>query len=185
MAATPPTRNATILARLDALGKYEFHRPSIFWRWAGMPSEVEWESPAGFGSDLADISVALWFHSGKTAADGELGGLLDAIEEFRAHLAEHVASLRQHLVDCFRECYEDQLEEFDRQRLMDESGQISDAAILGDVQSIHIRFDVSGKRLVRTAWIAIGWDEEHGIDVEWDGDGRIIRSWRESRDHEN
>jgi hypothetical protein len=179
MAAAQPTSDPAILARLSALGEYEFHRASFFWRWAGMPSEIEWDAPAGFENDLARVSVALWLSSGKAGSDGELRTLLDALDEFRAQLAEHVEDLKRYLVDCFRECYEEQLEELDRQRLVDSSGTITEAAILRDVQSIHVRFDATGKRPVRTAWIAVGWDEEHGLDVEWDESGLIARPWRD------
>ena len=61
----------------------------------------------------------------------------------------------------------------------------SDAILLENVAQGLVRFDATGKRLVRTAWIAIGWDEEHGADVEWDEAGQITRPWRESRDHGN
>ncbi|HZL87946.1 MAG TPA: hypothetical protein VFB96_06175 [Pirellulaceae bacterium] len=178
MFVSQPTSDSTILTRLEALGPYEFHRASFFWRWTGMPSEIEWTAPAGFKNDLAPIQVALWFTSGKAAADGDLRGLLELVDKFRAGLAEHLADLKHYLVDCFRECYEDQLEEFDRRRLADSRGTIEDAKILRDVQSIHLRWDATGKAIVRTAWIAVGWDEEHGIDVEWDEAGQITRPWR-------
>ena len=179
MPAPQPTSDPAILARLAALGPYEFHQASFFWRWAGMPSEIEWEAPAGFANDLAPILIALWFTSGKAATDGDLQGLLGAVDAFRAGLAEHVAALKDYLVDCFRECYEEQLEPTDRQRLADPGGTIPDGAILRDVQSLHVRFDATGKQPLRTAWIAIGWDEEHGLDVEWDASGRTTRPWRE------
>ncbi len=179
MAQPPFSLDAALVSRLAEIGKYDSHRPSWLGRWLGVPGEIEWETPSGLANQLAPISVAFWFPPWRNSAAADLPRLLDALDEFRGNLADHIAKLKNYLVECFRECYESQLEEFERQRLADVSGTVSDAAILRDVQSIHLRFDATGKAVLRTAWIAVGWGDEHGVDVEWDAAGEPTRLWRE------
>lgn len=178
MTQPPPTTTLELLARLDCLGSYSFHRPSFLGRWIGVPAEIEWESPIGYENDLAPMGVTLWIHGGGRSADDDLRRLLDEVGEFRGRLQAWLAALRRHLVECFRTCYERGLPNVDRQRLSEAGGAIDDAAILREVQSIRLRFDATRKSIVRTAWIAVGWDEEHGVDVEWDEAGEIVRPWR-------
>lgn len=178
MAAPLPSFAPELLARLDAYGSYSYHQPSLLARWIGVPAEIEWESPAGFENDLAPIVVTLWFSPGKSGEE-ELTRLLDALDEFSYDLGEHVTALKSLVVGCFRDCYERDLPAAERQRLAGESESISDAVILRAVRAAHFRFDATGKAIVRTAWIEIEWTGEHGLDVEWDAGGGLLRPWRD------
>jgi hypothetical protein len=181
MAAPPPSFPPDLLARLEAYGGYSFHQPSLLARWIGVPAEIEWESPAGFESDLAPTAVTFWFSPGKSGA-AEAARLLDALDAFRRDVPEHFTALKSLVVACFRDCYERDLPAAERRRLAGESESISDAAILRHVRAVHFRFDATGKAIVRTAWMEIEWTGEHGLDVEWDAAGGLRRPWRELGD---
>jgi hypothetical protein len=179
MAAPVPDISAELLARLDACGPYTFHRPSLLARWIGVPAEMEWESPAGFENALAPIAVTLWFSTARGRAGEELPRLLEGVNEFRRDLDRHIAAVESFVVDCFRDCCERELPSEQRQRLAGESGSISDAAILRDVRAIHLRFDATGKGIVRSAWLAIDWLGEEGLEIDWDEAGNSRRPWKE------
>lgn len=174
MAGEQPTDDRAILARLEAYGPYAYHRPSLFWRWTGLQSEIEWDRPPAFANDLTPTSVALWFPSKRIPPQQSLPPLLDAMDEFRANLPARIAALRSYLLAGFRENIENQLLDWEREQLADVGGIISDGAILAQVRSLHLRFDSSSGTLLRTAWLDVGWDDEHGLDVEWDAAGRIV-----------
>ncbi|HUE74551.1 MAG TPA: hypothetical protein VMP01_27030 [Pirellulaceae bacterium] len=177
---TAPLRSFApeLLSRLEAYGSYSYHQPSLLARWIGIPAAVEWESPAGFENDLAPVAVTLWFSAGK-GGEEELTRLLDALDAFRRDLPEHFTALRSLVVDCFRDCYERDLPVAERQRLAGESESISDGVILRTVRAAHFRFDATGKAIVRTAWMEIDWTGEHGLDVEWNAGGGLLRPWRD------
>ena len=175
MAAPQPTLEPAILRRMEALGSYHVHKPTQVGRWLGTPAEIEWDEPLGFENDLAPTTVALWFSWGRSA-DDELRRLLDALDAFRMRLAEHIAELENYLVDSFRTYCEPHLSEVERQEVADGSGSIANAAILREVRSMHLRFYANGNSILRTAWIDVPWDEEHGLDVEWDESGKLILS---------
>jgi hypothetical protein len=167
MASPPPPFSPELLARLEAVGSYTYHRPALLGRWIGVPAEVEWESPAGFANDFAPIAVALWFSAGR-GGEGELARLLDALDEFRGRLAEHVQHLRSLIVREFRDAYEPGLPDFVRQRLAGDSETISDAAILREVTAVGIRFDATGKTIRHSAGVSSEWSGEAGLAVECD-----------------
>lgn len=174
MASAQPTDDRGILARLEAYGPYAYHRPSWFWRWTGLLSEIEWDSPPAFGNDLAPTSVALWFPSKRISPQQSLPPLLDAMDAFRADLPARIVALRSYLLAGFRETIENQLLDWEKEQMADAGGHLSDVAILAQVRSMHLRFDSSSGTLLRTGWLDVGWDEEHGLDIEWDALGRIV-----------
>jgi hypothetical protein len=171
MAAQQPTFDPAILSRLEAFGSYRVHWPSLLGRWLAAPAEIEWDEPLGFANDLAPTTVALWFSSGRNSAD-ELRRSLDALDAFRTRLAVHIAELENYLVDSFR-YLEPHLSVVERQAMADVGGSISNAAILRGVRSMHVRFCATAKTVLRTAWFDVPWDEEHGLEVEWDEAGNL------------
>ena len=173
MAAPLPSFPPALLARLEAYGSYSSHQPSLLARWIGVPAEIEWESPAGFENDLAPIAVTLWFSPGKSR-EADMTRLLDALDEFRRHLAEHIQDLKSLVVGAFRDAFERELTDFVRQRLASDSETIPDSAILREVTAVRFRFDATGNKIIRTAGVVSEWSHEDGLTVEWDEiDGTI------------
>ena len=175
MSATQTTFAPEIQSRLDSFGKFHLHIPSLIGRWLGAPGEIEWEEPIGFKNDLAPATAALWFSWGKRR-DDELHRLLATLETFRTRLADHIAELKTYVVDSFRRYSETGLSDDERQRLCNSDGSISEAAILRDVRSLHLRFYVTSTTVIRTAWLDVPWDEEHGLEAEWDETGKLTCS---------
>lgn len=181
MSAPRPFLSPELHARLEAYGHYSYHQPSLVGRWIGVPAEIEWESPAGFDNGRAPISVTLWFPGGK-GGSADLARLLDALDEFRQHLPEHIEDVESLILRGFRDSFERELTNFVRERLRGGSESISDAAILGDVTALRYRFDATGKVIVRSAAVESEWSHEHGMTVEWDELSSTVPSPKEPHD---
>ena len=162
-----PFLSPELLARLESYGDYSCHQPSFLGRWIGIPAEIEWESPAGFENRRAPMSVTLWYPGGKRGA-ADLVRLLDALDDFRRHLPEHIEDVESLILRGFRDGFERELTDFVRDRLRGGSQQISDAAILGEVTALRYRFDAMGRAILRSAAVVSEWSHEDRLTVSWD-----------------
>ena len=161
------TNDPELLRRLNAVGT----------NYTQTGGELQWASPAILRNDLAPLDLTL------TAADEfddvALRRLLDEVDAFAARVSagELVSAFKQYIIQFFRQVYEPQLPDFELEELQDVQGVITDEAILGCVGSGNVVFEYAGDVWV-CAYLSASFDEEHGVDIEFDEQGEIARPWQ-------
>ena len=168
------TRNEQLDARLAAIGEYRttFRDDS---------RTLRWPSPAGLACHWTRFALAFYVSFSKKEGDparidAAYERLLARWEQFRECFPELEGELKEYVLDLFKEVQAPQLSEDDRAAYEDEQGEISDEKVLANVKGASVELvhhHAGGIEL--TVQFAVPWDEEHGVEVQFDEQGEIQR----------
>jgi hypothetical protein len=167
------TRNEGLEARLAAIGEYRatFRDDSRMVRWPG---------PAGLVCDWTRFALA--FHvsllgreKDPARIDAAYERLLARWEEFRERFPELEGELKEYVLDLFKQVQAPQLSEEERAAYEDEQGEISDEKVLANVKGATVTLAHNDGGIEQTVHFDVPWDEEHGVEVQFDEDGEIMR----------
>jgi hypothetical protein len=102
--------------------------------------------------------------------------LLARWEEFRERFPELEGELRAYVLELFKQVQAPQLPEEERVAYEDEQGEISDEKVLANVKGGTVTLvDSQAGGIELTVQFDVPWDEEHGVEVQFDEDGDIER----------
>ena len=160
-------------ARLAAIGPYEvtYDRET---------STIWWDKPAGLACDWTDFRLGFNVILQKRADPSPVASALDALsDEWGKLLARWPAlrpGLKQYVIDLFRNVISTSLPADELAAYEDDDGGLSDEKILGAVESGTIVLTRHLEEPVHTEiYFGVSWDEEHGVEVQFDEDGEILR----------
>ncbi len=157
----PPTKDAALNDSLAELGKFTGDTDSD-------PCDLEWESPAGFSGPWGDFSLVFYYPPGKNKA---LSKLVTAAKRLAPKLPELSLRWYRELIQNFRQTYVDQLDEDELAIFeVDASGVITDDSIRKHAGKGSICLQHEDGDFFGHASFPIAWDEEHGCEIELEGD---------------
>jgi len=174
-----PTEDDAINDQLAAIGDYELDLDREY-------PTISWRNPPGLDCAWThfELSFMVVLREGRRAARGTnapqmvaaYSSLVQAWEQFRPRFGELEPHLTQYVLDLFRTVEIKKLDPETRSEFKDSSGEITDEAILGHVQSGSILFTFNDEQ-VQGPEISfdVDWDLEHGVEIEFDADGEISR----------
>ncbi len=166
------SRDERVTAPLAAIGPYEVsydrETPSIWW-----------DKPAGLACDWADFRLGFNIILEKKPDPSRVASALDALCDecgrLQARWSELCPSLERHVIDLFRGAISNHLPADLRAAYEDLDGQLSAEKILDAVESGTIVLTRHFEEAVHTEiYFAVSWDEEHGVEVQLDEDGKIL-----------
>jgi hypothetical protein len=168
------TQNERLEARLAAVGEYRttFRDDS---------RTVRWPSPAGLDCDWTRFELAFSVHFSRKEGDAAridaaYEKLLARWEQFRERFPELEGELREYVLDLFKEVQAPQLFDEERAAYEDEQGEISDEKVLANVNGASVVLvHTSAAGIELTVQLDVPWDEEHGVEVQFDEQGEILR----------
>ncbi len=159
-------------ARLAAIGPFEvsYDRET--------PS-IAWAKPAGIDSEWTAFrlifSVVLGKKPDPLRVDEALHALCDEWGRLRARWPELGPELEQYVISLFRNLISNNLFADERAAYEDDDGELSDEKILGAVQGGSIVLTRYFEEPVHTEIdFGVSWDEEHGVEVQFDENGKIL-----------
>jgi hypothetical protein len=167
------SQDARINARLAAIGPYKvsYDRET--------PS-ISWSKPAGLDCDWTDISLMFSTILEKRPDPSRVNSALDALcdewDRLRARWPELLPELRLYVLDLFRNVIAENLPEDESPAYQDDDGAWSEEKILGAIEGGTIvltrHFD---DPVLTEIYFSAAWEEEHGVEVQFDEDGEILR----------
>lgn len=167
------SQDERVNARLAAIGPYKvsYDRET--------PS-IRWGKPAGLACDWTDFrlsfNVILEKRPDPSRVASALDALCDECGRLRAHWPELRPGLERHIIDLFRGVISNDLPAGERAAYEDDDGELSAEKILGAVESGAIMLTRHFEEPVHTEiYFGVSWDEEHGVEVQFDEDGEILR----------
>jgi hypothetical protein len=102
--------------------------------------------------------------------------LCDEWDRLRARWPELRPELERYVIDLFRNVISENLSTDERAAYEDGEGELSEAKILRAVERGTIVLTRAFGGPVHTEfYFGVSWDEEHGVEVQFDEDGEIVR----------
>ena len=168
------TRNEGLEAKLAAVGEYRatFRDDS---------RTLRWPNPAGLACDWTRFGLSFYVCFSRkegtpSRIDAGYEKLLARWEQFRKLFPELEGELKEYVLDLFREVQATQLSDDDRAAYEDEQGEISDDKVLANVKGASVVLvDGHAGGIELTVQFEVPWDEEHGVEVQFDEQGEILR----------
>jgi len=163
-----------INAKLSAIGPYETDFTS------GM-TRIEWSGLPELGCDWTTLKLVfdIFLVSERKVSAQTLTAGYDALIEswnaFKPRFVKLEPNLREHILEAFRAFGVNWLMDFQREDYQDADGEISDESILRHVNSGSIQLHYDGTGVEMEIFFDVDWDEEHGLPVEFDANGEMIR----------
>lgn len=168
-----PTRDASVNARLRAIGEFDLD-------YLGNVPIISWSHPADLTCDWTRIGLFFYTTFPEKRPDPAhvaeaFNQLIDAWEQLRPRFPTLEPQIKQAILDDFRTYRADQLWPEERADYEDDRGQITDEKILAKVDGGAVALIHHGHSpMERTIGFDVGWDEEHGLEIGFDADDKII-----------
>jgi hypothetical protein len=167
------TRNEELHAKLTAIGEYRA-------TFTDESRTVRWASPRGLECDWTRYALVFYLFVSKRERDPALidaayEQLLGKWEEFRDRFPELEPELKEYVLELFRKVSADQLGAEERADYEDDDGEISDEKILANVEGASVNLVHHDGGVEVTVHFGARWDEEHGVEVQFDENGEILR----------
>jgi hypothetical protein len=164
-----------VSARLAAIGPYEVlyerETPTVYW-----------DDPAGRACGWTNVrlsfNIVLEKRPGPSIVASALDALCDEWDRFQARWSELRPALERYVLECSRGLisHHRYLSAEERSAYEDDEGELSDEKILSAVERGTIQLTRHFEQPVHIELhFRVPWDDEHGIEVQFDADGEILR----------
>lgn len=168
------TDDAKTNSRLAAIGDYTTKMCETEWL-------AEWQKP-GLETDWVNFSLEFYVELDETPkpakAKKRLGQLLAEWERFRKAFPKLLPEITGSVIDHFKNEQANDRWGNDWSDYADEDGQISEEKILANVEDAGVVLtDREDEGVVVSIQLDVPWDVEHGVEIAFDGKGRIVRDF--------
>jgi hypothetical protein len=167
------TRSSELEAKLKAVGDYAVEITD-------RTRSIRWRRAAGLASArLPPLGLSFCVaveerNPDPVRVDRALEQLLAWYELFRGRFAELEPQICQYVINFFRNYREADLMDHEREKYEDDDGDISDAKILASLEGGGLELLYHAHEQVeRSVHFDVPRDEEHGVEIRFDGDGEI------------
>jgi hypothetical protein len=170
--APKASRDARVNARLAEIGPYEV------WFDSEAPT-ITWDAPSGLDRDWTRFRLTFHVVPKKRPETSRIDAALDALCDEFGRLRERwprlLTELGSYVFDDFRDRVWDQLAADEREAYRDDGGP-SEAKVLRAVKRGTIVLTCGQRAKVQAnVYFRVPWDEEHGLEVEFNADGEVVR----------